>query len=320
MAKYTDGVTWELPFGPVPELELQAEFGSLALVPVEAGAPPRLELTRASAERIAVHVDKYAETVRVRLEPNHPFHWFGGWDARATVYVPRDVHAHVQTNAGSISVRDLQGCELGIKANAGKIDLLHVHGVLHLGADAGSVTGQDVGGYLNVETQAGSVRLAISDLQPGEHEVRATMGSVRLELARGLDVCIDTRTSLGAIRNEFPSRQTSAAKLLLSTEMGSLRIEESSALFARPVGQPSAAAWPSSASPEPDASDAAPVTSTSAATTAAPDAASDEPAEVAAEAPAEPSDLELERILKMVEAGELSAQDADELLRAMGRV
>jgi hypothetical protein len=31
-------------------------------------------------------------------------------------------------------------------------------------------------------------------------------------------------------------------------------------------------------------------------------------------------DPELERILKMVEAGELSAHDADELLRAMGRV
>jgi hypothetical protein len=31
-------------------------------------------------------------------------------------------------------------------------------------------------------------------------------------------------------------------------------------------------------------------------------------------------DPELERILKMVEAGELSAKDADELLQAMGRV
>jgi hypothetical protein len=31
-------------------------------------------------------------------------------------------------------------------------------------------------------------------------------------------------------------------------------------------------------------------------------------------------DPELDRILKMVEAGSLSAHDADELLRAMGRV
>jgi len=31
-------------------------------------------------------------------------------------------------------------------------------------------------------------------------------------------------------------------------------------------------------------------------------------------------DVELERVLAMVESGELSARDADELLRAMGRV
>jgi hypothetical protein len=36
--------------------------------------------------------------------------------------------------------------------------------------------------------------------------------------------------------------------------------------------------------------------------------------------PPEREDPELERILKMVEAGHLSAQEADELLRAMGRV
>jgi hypothetical protein len=37
--------------------------------------------------------------------------------------------------------------------------------------------------------------------------------------------------------------------------------------------------------------------------------------------PAPPrSDPELERILKMVESGNLSAQEADDLLRAMGRV
>ncbi len=34
----------------------------------------------------------------------------------------------------------------------------------------------------------------------------------------------------------------------------------------------------------------------------------------------EPQDPELERILKMVESGTLSASDADELLKAMGRV
>jgi hypothetical protein len=279
----TDNHTWALPFSQPAELELQTEWGNLALVPVEPGQTARLELSPESADNIAVHVDKQGDAVRVSLDPQRSFKWFGGWECRATLYVPRDVRAHLQSNAGSVSVRDLEGCELGIKVNAGKIDLVKVHGLVHLSADAGSVTGRDVGGYFNVETQAGSVRLDITDLQPGEHRFRAQAGSVRLELARGMDVCIEAHTSLGSVRNRYPSRPSAATKLVLSTEMGSVRVDEGSAF--PPARRPAAP--------------------------------------TVAERPAPPpprEDPELERILKMVEAGELSAQDADELLRAMGRV
>jgi hypothetical protein len=286
-----NGNTWELPFGQPAELELQTEWGNLALVPVEPGQTPRLQLSQGSSENIAVHVEKVGDTVRVALDPHRSFNWFGGWECRATLYVPRDVHAHVQTNAGSVSARDLEGCELGIKANAGKIDLVKVHGLVHLSADAGSVTGRDVGGYFDVETHAGSVRLEISDLQPGEHRIRASMGSVRVELARGLDVSVETHTSLGSVRNRYPPRASGAARLMLSTEMGSVHVDEGSS--APKAGRPTAAYAPSR--PE------RPV-----------------PPTQTASAPRE--DPELDRILKMVEAGELSAHDADELLRAMGRV
>jgi len=283
---------WELPFGQPAELELHSEWGTLALVPVEPGQSPRLELSAESSERIAVHVEKVGETVRVALDPKPARNWFGSWEHRATVYVPRDVHAHIQTGAGSVSVRDLERCELGIKANAGKIDLVKVYGLVHLSADAGSVTGRDVGGYFDVEAHAGSIRLQISDLQPGEHRIRASMGSVRVELARGLDVSVETRTSLGSVRNSFPSRQSAAAKLLLSTEMGSVRVEE---------GPPARSDGRSPASYAPFRR---------------------ERAEAPPPTPERPprEDPELERILKMVEAGALSAHDADELLRAMGRV
>jgi DUF4097 and DUF4098 domain-containing protein YvlB len=270
---------WELPLGEPPELEVQAEFGTLALVPVEAGQAARVELSDSSAEHVVVHVEKHNAVVRVAFEAMHGFRWLGGWECRATLYVPGNVRAHVQTNAGSVSVRDLESCELGIKANAGKIDLVNVHGLLHLSADAGSVTGRDVGGFLDVETQAGSVRLEVSELQPGEHRIRATMGSVRLELARGLDICIETRASLGSVRNTFPSRPGAAAKLVLTTDMGSVRVEESAGLQARAARMTVQEVHPRE----------------------------------------ERTDPELERVLKMVEAGELSAQDADELLRAMGR-
>jgi hypothetical protein len=284
-----DNNIWALPFGQPAELELQTEWGNLSLVPVEPGQNPRLELSPDSTDNIAVHVDTYGDAVRVSLDPQRSFKWLaGGWECRATLYVPRDVRAHLQTSAGSVSVRDLEGCELGIKVNAGKIDLVNVYGLVHLSADAGSVSGRDVGGYFDVETQAGSVRLDILDLQPGEHRIRATTGSVRVELVRGLDVCIETHTSLGSVRNRYPSRPTAATRLVLSTEMGSVRVDEGSS-FSSPRRQPA----PSVPTP---ADRAQPPT-----------------------APAR-EDPELERILKMVEAGELSAHDADELLRAMGRV
>src|SRR5712691_697424 len=220
--------TWELPFSQPAELELQSEWGTLALVPVEPDQMPRLELTQGSTEHIAVHVEKVGDTVRVALDPQRSFNWFGSWECRATLYVPRDVHAHVQTSAGSVHARDLEDCELGVKANAGKIDLVKVHGLIHLSADAGSVTGRDVGGFFDVETHAGSVRMEISDLQPGEHRIRASMGSVKVELARGLDVAVETRTSLGSVRNSYPPYPSATARLVLSTEMGSVRVDECS--------------------------------------------------------------------------------------------
>lgn len=269
---------WELPFGEPAVLELQAEYGSIALLPVEAGQRPRVELSRGSADDVEVCVDKLEETVRVSLEPRPSFKWFGSWDCRAVAYVPRDLRAAVQTNAGSVSVRNLDGCELGIKANAGKIDLVDVYGLFHLGADAGSITGRRLGGSFDVETHAGAVRLEILDLQPGEHRIQAAMGAIRIELARGMDVAIETRTSLGSVRNSYPVRPDAVRRLVLSTEMGNVRVDEASIM--RPTPRSG----------------------------------------LSAERTVPREDPELERILKMVESGELSAADADELLRAMGRV
>lgn len=173
----TDLNVWDLPFGDRAELDLYTEWGSVTIAAVEANRAPRLELTRGSLDNVAVHVEKLGETVRVALEPQRSGGWFGGsWECRATLYVPRDVRAHVQTSSGNVSVRDLVGCELGVKASAGKIELTDVYGVIHLSADAGTVNGHNVGGFFEVQTHAGSVRLEIADLQPGEHHVRAEHG------------------------------------------------------------------------------------------------------------------------------------------------
>jgi hypothetical protein len=309
---------WELPFGDPAELELRAEWGNLTFNPIRReGDLPRLELSRQSAEHIVVHVEKVGNAVRVAIEPQRNFNWFGGWEAKATVYVPRNVHAAIQTNAGSVTVEDLVDCELGIKANAGKIDLRNVYGLMHLAADAGSVSGRDVGGFFDVETQAGSIRLDILDLQPGEHRIRAAMGSVRLELVRGMDVCVETRTSLGSVRNNFPSRQEAPARLLLSTEMGSVRVDEGARRA--PVWRPTAANFTPERPPAPTRPmpPNTPVESTTPANTPA---GSTPAGNTAAGNVPKREDPELNRILQMVESGQLSAQDADELLKAMGRV
>jgi hypothetical protein len=286
-----NGHTWELPFEQPARLELQAEWGELTLLPVESGHTARLELSRESLEATSVYVERVGDVVRVALQPLHSFKWFGGAECRARLHVPRDIRASLQNNAGTVNVRGLDGCELGIKSNAGKIDLVNVFGLMHLSADAGSVTGRELGGLFDVETQAGSIRLEILELLPGEHRIRATMGSVRLDLAKGMDVCIETRSALGSVRNQYPVRTEAPARLVLSTDMGSIRVDESSTRVERRQ-TPSA-----SSAPPRRAANGAP------------------------EAPkAVPGDPELERILKMVEAGELSARDADELLRAMGRV
>jgi hypothetical protein len=281
------GNIWELPFEQHPELELRTEFGNLALLPVEPGQRPRLELSRGSADDIDVHVEAEHGVVRVALDPVRGFKWFGGWECRVALYVPRDVRAAIETHAGSVSVRGLDACDLAIKANAGKIDLVDVYGRFRLAADAGGISGRGLGGAFEIETHAGSVRLEILDLQPGQHRIRATMGSVRLDLARGMDVCIETRTALGSVRNSYPVRADAPTRLVLETEMGSVRVDEAGTY--RPTRRPPAQ-W----------------------------ATDSERATVAPKPPRE--DPELERILKMVEAGELSALDADELLRAMGRV
>ncbi len=108
---------------------------------------------------------------------------------------------------------------------------------------------------------------------------------MRVELARGLDVAVETHTSLGSVRNRYPTRSSASSRLVLTTEMGSVRVDEcSTPRRDRPVE-----------AQRPDR----------------PTAPTARPSR---------EDPELDRILKMVEAGSLSAHDADELLRAMGRV
>jgi len=296
---------WPLPFGDRPSLDLRTDLGSLVVVPVKAGEEPRIEAVGRGADQLELRIERVQEqeqeTVRVEVEPFRQFTWWGGWDTRLLAHVPPALVARIETGAGSIAIRGLDGATLAVRTNAGRIELTEVRGRLRLSADAGSIAAHAIAGALDAEAQAGSIRLEIAGLDPGEHRVRAGMGAIRVELAQGLDVRVETRTAMGSARNSYPAHPNAAAVLSLATDMGSIRVSEGTT-----------ARWPGGATPAPppvapaaSAHGAPAATATTAATSAARSAPD--------------GDADLDRILAMVEAGQLSARDADDLLRALGR-
>jgi len=296
---------WPLPFGDRPSLDLRTDLGSLVVVPVKAGEEPRIEAVGRGADQLELRIERVQEqeqeTVRVEVEPFRQFTWWGGWDTRLLAHVPPALVARIETGAGSIAIRGLDGATLAVRTNAGRIELTEVRGRLRLSADAGSIAAHAIAGALDAEAQAGSIRLEIAGLDPGEHRVRAGMGAIRVELAQGLDVRVETRTAMGSARNSYPAHPNAAAVLSLATDMGSIRVSEGTT-----------ARWPGGATPAPPP--VAPAASAHGAT-----AATATTAATSAARSAPDRDADLDRILAMVEAGQLSARDADDLLRALGR-
>ena len=325
--------SWPLPFADEPRLELKADASSVILVPVEPGQPPRIDAFGRGAQRLDLRVDRITDTVRVQVEPFRQFTWWGGGDFRLVVRVPHTIRARVETTAGSIDAESLDGCQLDLRANAGRINLDRVRGRLRLSADAGSITGRGLAGSLEADTQAGSIRLELVGLDPGEHRVHASMGSIRLELARGLAVRVESRTSMGSSRINYPAYPQAPALLRLDTDLGSIRVSEAHATAVQAWSAPAPDASPRSEPPPQPQPAAQPSAGSDIDVDVDVDVDVDPwrtgprpspapaPPSAPAPAPARAGDAEpeLERILQLVEAGKLSARDAEDLLQAIGR-
>lgn len=341
MTEYETSATWALPFGERAELEFESDHGAFELVPLGPGEQPRIEATGRYADRLNVQVRREGNVVHVEIDHEHGRgrFSFGRWDARVVLYVPPEITARVQTDAGRIDARDLGPCQLALETDAGQIRLHNVRGRLRLSTDAGQIRGEGLRGSFEVETDAGQIRLGILALDPGEHYVSTDVGSVDIELAPGLDVKVETRAGVGSVRSNYPSRPDAPAVLRASTGMGSVRVREAGSDrdaygtgrfkdkfkekferewgfrpgprpgFERGWGFPPAPPTPPPPPPPGWRTEGGP----------RPEAEAPPPAggETEAARPARPADAEVERILKMVEAGELSARDADELLRAL---
>lgn len=284
--------TWPLPFGERPELEMETDVLPVTLQPVKTGEAPYLEVVGHHVDRAEVDITRDGDSVRVRVRPGHRLGLFWGAALRVVAHVPRAVGARVRSDAGSIDASGLGPCRLDLRTDAGRIHVKDVYGRLRLSADAGQVTGEGVGGSLDVRTDAGKVTLDVRQLDPGEHRVHTEVGAVSLTLRPDLNVQVEARASVGSVRNEYPPRADAAAVLWVSTDVGSVRV--------RAAG----GAGPAGAGDQPSDPERGPVEAPA-------------PPPRPAGGPARPLDPEVERILKMVEAGELTAREADELLRAL---
>lgn len=215
--------TLPLPLSDKPTVELHTDALDLELVALQPGESPCLE-TRGGR---AVTTRMEGDVTHVELTPS----WNSLFDVprRLTLRVPAHVRARITNDAGRVDVTGLAGCDLELKSHAGTLTLDEVRGRLVLSVASGTIKGNHLGGTFDVRSTAGSVRLQIDALDAGAHLVRTGMGAVKVELAKGLAVRIETAATLGSARSTYPSQVDAPALLRLEADLGSVKVREASA-------------------------------------------------------------------------------------------
>lgn len=289
-----------LEFAERPSLELRATAEHILVLPVEAGGSPRIEVETRRGEVPKLVVERSGETVVVKSEQTMAVaQWMFGAIPfkRLTVFVPTSVRARVRQDFGTLKVQQLEGCDLELSASAGTIALEHVRGRMAVSVDSGTIKGEHLAGTFDIRTSAGSVKLGIDALDAGEHRVRTEMGSVKLYLAPGLSVKFDSNTSLGSSRISYPEASDAKSTVLLTAELGSIRVKEGEAFVDERHGD-----WADWRKVWKDAM-------------AEVSAVVNEVIPKQARVP----DEELRKVLELVQDGKISASDGERLIRAMGR-
>ncbi len=59
-----------------------------------------------------------------------------------------------------------------------------------------------------------------------EEELTTDLGTIRIDLTRGLPVQVDAHATVGSVRNELPPVAHSTATLRLATELGAISVGE----------------------------------------------------------------------------------------------
>ncbi|GIW08297.1 MAG: hypothetical protein KatS3mg060_3102 [Dehalococcoidia bacterium] len=303
-----------LPFHDPARIDVSLDVGAIALLPAGPGEKPRLELP----DGVTAKIDDDGSTLTIRLDEEYgPFGWpTGRHDRQIRAFVPTAVTATVSSSVGRISAERLGPCQLRLESSAGKVTFRECVGQFTARSDVGRIVGEDVAGTVEVHTRAGSIRLRVLDLAPGEHQIRSEVGAIKLELAEGLDIRIEANVGGGSLRVRYPTNPESATVVRLSTALGSVAV--------RRIGDDNdderrqwrrmTQVW-AGPPPRPPASPMAPVPPSVPFVGEVDERDSRQPQEVAI--PPASRDSDIARILALVEAGTITAAEGVELLQAL---
>ncbi|MFT3706821.1 MAG: DUF4097 family beta strand repeat-containing protein [Archangium sp.] len=297
-----------LEFGERPTMDVNVIAERLRIVPVEPGGVARVEVDGRRDDTAPIEITRDGERVIITAASGRGFwNWGASMAKRMTIFVPEHVRARVQHDFGQVWVERLAGCDLELVTNAGQIDLAHVKGRMKVVCDSGTVTGDGLGGTFDVMTSAGSVKLSIDSLDAGEHRIRTAMGSVKVLLAPTVKVKLEANTTLGSARLTHPSTPDAEAHMVLSAELGSVKVKTGDDVSS----DPRHGDWPDWRRVWRDVA----VTLTDAIEDALP---VQRPPRAASSSGPRVPEAELRKVLELLEQGKVTAADAERLIRAMG--
>ncbi len=278
--------TWSLPLDQHPELEVKTDFASITLLPVEQGGAPRVlcPVPASRAPRLEVHGAGGVTKVKLDVEG---FSFFRDpRRAKLIFFLPDGLRARILCDSGQIEVARLSFAQIEIAADAGTLRLDRVEGRILARTDAGTVDAIDIAGSFDIRTDAGKVHVRALALDPGRHRVQTDVGAIEVELAEGILARIDAHADLGKTIVEVKNVPDAPVIVEAKTDLGLVRV--------RPFTPPLSPPMPVGAHPY----------------RGGPAGAIELPASM----PSGEEEDEIDRVVGLVVAGKISAEEAQQLL------
>ena len=157
----------------------------------------------ATANAVAREIRIITDGGQIRAEgPSHRNHT--SWSVSYDVYVPSQTNLEANTENGGISAEDVRG----------EIDFEATNGGIHL---------SDVGGNVRARTTNGGVIADLSGTtwQGQGLDLRTTNGGATVYVPRGYNALLETGTTNGGMRVDFPITVRGSLNRRISTQLGS---------------------------------------------------------------------------------------------------